>query len=88
MSTCGTLNLSGKKLAVKAKTGKARANTGRAKARKAKSKPIGRYCLKNCMLNKALFQGGFWTMEVEQMMMSHLILKVCLGSVNSAINFS
>ena len=45
MSTCGTLKQSGKKLAIKAKTGKARANTGRAKAGKAKSKPIGRYCL-------------------------------------------
>ncbi|KAL5502121.1 hypothetical protein EMCRGX_G008844 [Ephydatia muelleri] len=59
-----------KKMAVKAKSGKARAKSG-----KAKSKPIGRYSHRTAWLNKVLFQEGFWTMEVEPMMRSHLMLK-------------
>ena len=69
-------------MAVKIKSGKARAKSG-----KAKSKPIGRYSHRTAWLNKVLFQEGFWTMEVEPMMRSHLMLKVCVGSVNTAINF-
>ena len=58
----------------------------KAKSGKAKSKPIGRYSHRTAWLNKVLFQEGFCTMEVEPMMRSHLMLKVCVGSVNSNIN--
>ena len=76
-------------MAVKTKSGKARAKSGKARAKsgKAKSKPIGRYSHRTAWLNNVLFQEGFWTMEVEPMMRSHLMLKVCVGSVNTAINF-